>query len=1072
MPSMTNRTKTGRQYWRSLDEIADTPEFREFMHHEFPAGAADVLDSEARRHFLKIMAASMALAGLGLSGCRRWPQEKIAPYAKRPAGRIPGKPVYYATAVSLNGVTSGLLATSMDGRPIKVDGNPDHPINAGRSDAFDQASVLGLYDPDRSRAVRKGGELSSWSAFIQEMGQRLETHERTRGAGLAVLSEATSSPTEIALKNKLLKRFPQARWYEYEPLANDQEVAGAELAFGKPYRPLYELQEAKVIVSLDADFLFGHRAAVKHIRDFSNGRRLGVSEQVDRGDETMNRLHCFEAPLTLTGANADWRSAVRSADVVLVAAWLAARILGAASLRKLEEEPAAAAVLTPDLVAHLEAALADLQAHPGASVVMAGPRQPGEVHLLAHLMNAALRNVGKTVNYTAQADAVRQMQSLSDLAKAMADGTVKTLVTIGGNPVYDAPADVDFAALLKNVELTVHFGEYFDETGTLCDWHVNRAHYLEAWGDGRSWGGSLTIAQPLIQPLFDGRSTIELLAFMAKDDQTDGEQLVRRSFTEMTGAVDPERLWRRTLHDGLLPGSAFTLETPAVRSAALPAAAAVLHERWAGEDRSGMEVVFAPDYSVYDGRFANNGWLQELPDPITKLTWDNAAECSPATASTLGLDNGDMIRITVGDRSVETAVIVVPGQADGTLTLRLGYGRKFEGLVCRGSGFDFYPLRTAEAAGFGTAGAQKIRGHYKLATTQDHHAIDVQSVGGEGLQQRLPSIFREATLAEYKEHPDFARHRTHVVHRLSLWDETNLEGAQYAWAMSIDLNACVGCSACVVACQAENNIPIVGKEQVSMGREMHWMRIDRYFAFGEADASRPDVSRLRSVALQPVPCMMCENAPCEQVCPVAATVHDKSGLNVMIYNRCVGTRYCSNNCPYKVRRFNYFDWHRRPPYRERPGVLLEVEASYYKRQQAAADPLLQMQFNPEVTVRMRGIMEKCTYCVQRIQTAKIDAKNEWVKLPAGDPRRADTRIPIADGTIVTACQQACPANAIVFGDLNDSQSEVSKLRRSGRSYQMLEELNNKPRTTYLAKVWNRPGDAHEDEGHSGGGHHG
>ncbi|MHC4787182.1 MAG: 4Fe-4S dicluster domain-containing protein, partial [Planctomycetota bacterium] len=632
-------------------------------------------------------------------------------------------------------------------------------------------------------------------------------------------------------------------------------------------------------------------------------------------------------------------------------------------------------------------------------------------------------------------------------------------VIIGGNPVYDAPADLDFAAALGQVRTSVHLSLYDNETSRLCTWHVPRAHELESWGDARAWDGTIGVIQPLILPLFEGLSPIELLAVMANDDKTTGHDIARRTFGEGTAAPDVERLWRRTLHDGYKAGSAHSTATTSVLDAAATTAVEDLWQSWTPPAGDAFELVFVQDACVHDGRLANNGWLQELPDPLTKLTWDNAVCLGPRAAERLRIDTGDMVRISRAGRAVEAAVCVVPGQHSESVTLNLGYGRQRAGLVGNGAGFDFYPLRTSDAMGIADGAViEKIQGSYEFAVTQDHHPVD--TIGGRGTADRLPTILREGTLQEYRRDPKFAKHRAHVVHRLSLWNEPGGGASEYAWGMSIDLSACTGCSACVVACQAENNIPVVGKDQVRRGRELQWIRVDRYF---KGDPESPE-----AVGVQPVPCMHCETAPCEQVCPVAATTHDDDGLNVMIYNRCVGTRYCSNNCPYKVRRFNYFDYQKRAPVRDTG--LLDVDPKYFVRPQSDANLLQQMQFNPEVTVRSRGVMEKCTFCVQRIADAKISAKNEWVKMSEAE-KRANPRVTVPDGELTTACAQACPAQAIVFGDLNDPGSRVAALRADDRSYEMLEELNTKPRTTYLAKLRNPapdlapPAPAHDGDGH-------
>ncbi len=1049
MPSVDQQPPHGKAYWRSLDELADTPAFREFLHREFPAGAADLIDSGQRRQFLKIMGASLALAGLGLGGCRRWPKEKITPFAHRPPGRVPGLPLHYATSMELGGVASGLLVTSYDGRPIKVEGNPEHPTSRGATDALAQASVLGLYDPDRSRNLMTvaGGQrtTSSWRAFDEWAGKEFQrlADANAKGAGLAVLSEATSSPSVNDLKRRLLARLPRATWHEYEPINNDHELAGSTGVFGSPHRTHYAFERAKIIVSLDSDFLHIHPAAVKHTRDFAATRRA------DDPQRTMSRLYVFEPGYSLTGANADHRFPVRGADVGIVLGLIAKRLMGelrpSSSIAQQRFEQTTPADVGVEQAA-FDRMIEDLDSHRGESLVVAGRRQPAEVHALTHAINEHLGNFGSTVSFSTLPDAQAHLASITDLVNNMAAGAVETLVMLGGNPVYDAPADLEFAHHLGRVPTSIHLSLYDDETSKRSTWHLPRAHYLESWSDARAFDGTLGVVQPIIAPLFGGRTPIELLATISADRLSEGQAIVRRTFASLGRFPDVDRSWKRTLHEGFLAASPSARQ-PKIRRKGLGDFVGDIWQRWPGPESEGFELAFAPDASVYDGRFANNGWLQELPDPLTKLTWDNAVLMSPRAARELGVTTGDMVTLTHQGRSVKAAVCVMPGQHARSVTLALGYGRRDIGVIAQDAGFDFYPLRTTDAMGFALGAVIEPTGAtYELAQTQDHHALD--TISGRGAQERLPSIFREATRQEYLDKPGFANdhHHTgaHVVHRLSLWDENTVQGAQYRWGMSIDLNACTGCSACMVACQAENNIPIVGKDQVKRGRELHWIRVDRYFKGN--DPERPE-----AIALQPVPCMMCENAPCEQVCPVAATTHDADGLNVMIYNRCIGTRYCSNNCPYKVRRFNYFDYHKREPVRE--GGALHVTADYYTRPQTDTHPLKQMQFNPEVTVRSRGVMEKCTYCIQRISAAKITAKNAWMKL-SDDQKREDLRVTIPDGSLTTACAQACPAGAIVFGDLGDPGSSVAALRGHERSYEMLEELNTKPRTTYLAKLRN------------------
>jgi len=1039
--SSINNKPTGREYWRSLDELADTEEFRDFLYREFPAGATEMVNSTERREFLRIMGASFALAGMGLAGCRRWPKETIVPFARRPEGRAPGMPTYYATSMEHGGVASGLLVTSFDGRPTKIEGNPEHPMNRGATDAWSQASVLELYDPDRSRHIMRRDGDQRKRVNRDELHGWARTHfDGLAGSGLAFLAEASDSPSMLDMRTRLLERFAGATWYEYEPVNHDNEIAGAKAAFGAPWRPQYRFDRAKIIVSLDADFLSTNPSAVRNTRQFAASRRIN-----DPGG-SMSRLYVLESGFSLTGANADTRLMVRSADVAPIAAHLAARLVPDAAPAE-GTQTATATTLGIDQSA-LDAIVSDLETHRGEGLVVAGPRQPAEVHALAHLINDRLGNVGKTVDYTALPDARSSRDSIAALGREMTAGKITTLVIIGGDPVYNAPADVDMGSVLKSgTTTTIHLSLYDNETSQQCTWHVPRAHYLEAWSDARAWDGTWCVVQPLIEPLMGGISAIELLAMISDDHVTAGYDIVRRTMSESARRSDFESLWRRTLHDGFLAGSAATLQPLKVGRDVGATACESIWQHWTPASEGTFELVFVPDVKVFDGRYANNGWLQELPDPLTKLTWDNAVLIGVDAAERLRVETGDLVRLSHGGREITAAALVMPGQHPGSVTLSLGYGQAL-GAISDGAGFNFYLLRTADGMGFATgASIDPAGGSYTLAVTQHHHAID--SVAGQGTQKRLPSLFREATLDEYRKNPGFANdpHHTgvHVPHRLSLWEENNLDGAQYAWAMSIDLNACTGCSACVIACQAENNIPIVGKDQVKRGREMHWLRVDRYFK-----GQNPAVPE--AAVMQPVPCMMCENAPCEQVCPVAATTHDKDGLNVMIYNRCVGTRYCSNNCPYKVRKFNYFDYAKRRPVRE--GGILHVQPDYYTRPQTDTNPLRQLQFNPEVTIRSRGVMEKCTYCIQRISDAKISAKNAWVKLSPQDKAR-DRRVTVADDSFTTACAQACPAQAIVFGDKNDPDSGVTAKFKNKRTYQMLEEINTKPRTRYQARIRNQ-----------------
>ena len=1032
MPSV-KPTMTGRQYWRSLDELADTPAFRAFVEREFPEGTWEQCGPATRRQFLKVMGASFALAGL--TSCR-WPEEKIVPYARRPEGRNPGVPVQYATAFELGGVATGLLVTSYDGRPIKIEGNPLHPYSGGAANAIMQASILDLYDPDRSRRIirrERGRETTqTWDDFVGFARPHFAALRQQGGKGLCVLSEISSSPSLADMRERFLKAFPEAKWYEYEPIHRDNEINGFILAFGRAYRAHYHLDRAKVIVCLDADLLMTHPAALQYARDFAEGR------QPDGQDAEINRLYAIESVLSVTGSVADQRYPVRSAEVPTVVRRLLLELANRGlampwlsdSLRSRLESVTKGLPPTPFVSQIAE----DLLANKGRCIIAAGPRQADDVHAIVHLLAAALGCIGRTTTFTEEPTARGKRATLDDfaiLAEDMKAGRVETVVILGGNPVFDGGPDIDFATALGGVRTTIRLGLYDDETSYHSTWHVPRAHFLESWGDARAYDGTVSIIQPLIDPLYEGKTPIELVAAMMDDPTVRGYDIVRRTFRQQFAVDgDVEAAWRKALHDGVIENTRWPPVVPAVRTG--------VESAWIARDSngrdpspaSGFEVVFVPGHNTYDGRFANNAWLQELPDPITKLTWDNAALISPADAAGLGARTGDVLRLEREDRAVEIGIVVLPGQAAGSITLSLGYGRRRAGRVGDGVGVDVNALRRSplvalERTGvltktvgaswgyesfFGGVRATRTNRFHEFAVTQDHHTID--KVGLEERQRRVGGpgevgeVVREATIVHYREHPDFAKHAVHVPELNQLFaDPVAYDG--HKWAMAIDLNRCTGCSACVVACQAENNIPVVGKDQVIRRRIMHWMRIDRYFKGG------PDNP---SVIYQPMACVHCENAPCEQVCPVAATVHDSDGLNVMVYNRCVGTRYCSNNCPYKVRRFNYFNLHKDLP------------------------ETVKMMFNPDVTVRSRGVMEKCTYCLQRIRQAKIRARNEKREL--------------LDGEVVPACAQTCPTGAIVFGDLNDPESRVRGLIADPRSYAVLAELNVRPRTHYLAKLRN------------------
>jgi MoCo/4Fe-4S cofactor protein with predicted Tat translocation signal len=1024
-----------KRYWRSLDEIRETPEFRTLVEREFPGRTWETLAPATRRQFLKVMGASIALAGL--AGCR-WPVEKIVPFA-RPAGYTPGSPLQFTTAMETGGVAQGLLVTSYDGRPIKIEGNPNHPHSRGASDSFAQASVLELYDPSRSRSVvrRDGGRrsLTDWDAFESFARDRFGTIRRNGGAGLRVLSEATSSPSTLSMRDLFIQTFPQARWVEYEPISRDNERAGSTLAFGRPYRTHMDLEKADVIVCLDADILMTHPASIRHARDFAAGRRAD--------DGGMNRLYVIEATHSVTGSVADHRFPVSQGSIPHVLGRLAGELYRQGLAGPEGRVPSEMDFFSGPHPAYpfLRNIAEDLLRNRGKGVIVTGPRVPAEIHALVHLLNDLLGNVGSTVHYTAEPDPDRpsHVQAIQSLADEIRSGRVETLLILGGNPAYDAPADVEFAKALDQVPVAVRLGLFEDETSRACAWHLPRAHYLESWGDARAYDGAISIVQPLIAPLYQGRTPIEVLSLATNDSLSKGYDVVRRTLASRMNASDFEAAWSAALNEGIVPDTAFAATVPgpvnvpailgqfaALTIAPTPDSSGGNAGGSSGAISSGssdLEIIFSQDMKVYDGRFANNSWLQELPEPMTKLTWDNAALIAPSTAASLGIKADDVVTLRYRGRSLDLPVYVMPGEAAGTVAVSLGYGRTAAGDVGDKVGGDTYLLRTSGALHFdrGLTLAPAGRKH-KLACTQEHHAIDL--VGLRAMNRRVGELVRSADLTTYKKNPEFAKESGESPPAVSLWKEPDLTSG-HQWGMSIDLSSCIGCGACALACQAENNVPVVGKAEVLRSREMHWLRIDRYFTGDPEDPA---------VVHQPVACVQCENAPCEQVCPVNATVHSHEGLNQMVYNRCVGTRYCSNNCPYKVRRFNWFNNHRN---------LTEIE---------------KMVYNPDVTVRSRGVMEKCTYCVQRIETVKISSKN------AGRE--------IRDGEIVPACAQACPTRAIVFGDLSDKSSKVLKLHGHPRSYGMLAEINTQPRTLYMARLTNPTDGLEKAPGGSGEEHEG
>jgi molybdopterin-containing oxidoreductase family iron-sulfur binding subunit len=991
-----------RTYWRSLGQLEERPESQAFLEREFQEGASELPEGVTRREMITLLGASMSLAGL--AGCRR-PVEEIVPFVTAPEEIVPGVPRYYATTMPFRRSAYGLIVESHEGRPTKIEGNPSHPSTLGASSSRVQASVLGLYDPDRSQSVTLKGERKSWNDFVTAWGELSKAHAGD-GAGLAVLSESFSSPTQARLASEFRARYPRAIWATYEAVSDENRLAGLRSATGRDLDLMLRIDQASVILALDADPLLTDPEMIRHARGFAAGRRAGVS------GGAMNRLYAVEGVYSLTGAMADHRLRLESRQIAPFLAALAARLVPPAA-------GAASPAGVPGVDARwLDALAKDLLANRGKGLIIAGERQPAAVHAAVCALNTSLGNTGKTVSYYETRDAaLPSVSSLASLVSAMNGGTVQTLVVLGGNPVFDAPADLDFASAMAKVPHAIALGHSVDETSSKAEWHVPRAHYLESWGDARAVGGTLSVVQPLILPLFGGKSPVEVLGLMVGGKDRPGYDILRDTWKPILGEADFDGKWNRVLHDGLLAGSELPEVVPAFTAQSL-----VELSNLTGSP-GGLEIVFLPSPSLHDGRFANDAWLQELPDPLTKLTWDNPALVSPKTAEMLALASGEVVRLDHAGRSLELPVWILPGMADGVVAVTLGYGRPRAGRIGSGVGFDTFTVRASRAPGFESGATLTRLGRtYPLSATQEHGSMEGRPVVRESTLTELRS--KPAVAAEQAEHAAGAEASEaprpagkevpgalgvfeEEPEHFSLWKQHTYDQG-HQWGMTIDLNACIGCNACMTACQSENNVPVVGKAQVAKGREMHWIRVDRYFS-GEPD-DNPEM------VFQPIPCMQCEDAPCEQVCPVAATVHDAQGLNVMVYNRCIGTRYCSNNCPYKVRRFNFFNFTKDTP------------------------NILKLAMNPDVTVRARGVMEKCTYCTQRINRVKIDARL------AGREVR--------DGDVKTACQQACPASAIEFGDIRDGSSRVGKAKADPRNYALLDELNTKPRTTYLAKVRN------------------
>ena len=1010
----------GKRYWRSLDELADTPEFKDWLHREFPQGAGEFEDGVSRRHFVKIMSASFALAGLGImgAGCRR-PEEKLEPFGQQPENYTFGEPEYYATAMPTRTGAVPLVVKSYEGRPIKIEGNALYPGSNGGTDCYAQASILNLYDPDRAKRFTKDRKTVSCEEALKFLDDLSAKFSANQGEGLAFLAESGTSPSRARLQKLIAGKFPKSQWFTYDAIDSGIHQRAATQAFGRPVRPIYHFDKARVILSLDCDFLGTEDDAHDHIRRFVKSRNPG---------DSMSRLYVVESLFTLTGASADHRMRVPASTLSKVADEMFAQVTGS----------------VPFLQRWISDCVKDLLAHRGQVLVVAGQRQPMEVHLLAHAINSALGAIGNTLTLLPTTEmAGTDLKSLDGCA-------ADTLVILGGNPVYHLNWSPK-----QRPKTVVRLGYYEDETAEKSDWNFPAAHYLESWGDATTSDGMLVPIQPLIQPLFGGLTELEFLARIAGESRTNPHGIVRATF------AGSEEAWKQFLFNGFLADSApkpvigrFSAKIPPIKDLA-PAT-------------GNLDVIFHRDAKMDDGRYANNGWMQELPDPVTKMTWDNAVLVSRKTARELDVQNGDVVEITLNGRRVRGPIWTQPGMADYSLGLALGYGREGAGRVGAGVGFNAYKIFSGKYIETG-ATVHKTGETRLIACTQNHWSMEGR-----------PAV-REANLEEFSKDPNFAKqmHEKEPPVVAPLYpnplDEAK-KTALHQWGLTVDLTACVGCGTCVVACQSENNIPIVGKDQIHRGREMHWMRIDRYYTAPPATKSVADEFQKDSAQQfeawiddvqavnQPVMCQMCEAAPCENVCPVSATSHDQEGLNVMTYNRCIGTRYCSNNCPYKVRRFNYLDFNKRPladlkgPLYPTP-LLHRTDGkwdllSWWKHPERSGMrhedewDLIRMAKNPDVTVRMRGVMEKCTYCVQRIQKAEIAQK---VKAGASD----NVKLKESEGTIPkTACQQACPAGAIVFGDISDPNSTVSGLKRNARNYALLGDLLVKPRTTYLARIRN------------------
>ncbi len=1014
---------------------ASRPIYIKGLAQEDEAGFQPILDDEFpdrkglleidRRSILKFLGGALALAGLP-SGCRFLTPRKIVPFVQQPQDAQAGVARMYASSAQRGGYGIGLLVTNNDGRPTKLDGNPNHGSSLGSIDSKTQAEILNLYDPDRLKLPTMNGEPVAWKEVLAACRAALD--KSVDGSGVTLLTEAVGSPSYAAQIKSLLAKYPKLTWRQYESASRDNVREGARLAFGQDVDTVHSFAKANVVVALDANFIFEGPGNVRYSRDLMSRRHPDAVGG-------MTRIYAFESQPTLVGVVSDHRVRVKASQFFALAQGIAAAV-GVPGAVSSAPAPADKKVL--------DAAVKDLIANKGKSIVIVGEHQAPEVHALVHAINSTLGNFGQTIALTEPviAKPFNAAAEIAGLAADMASAKVRTLLIFGGNPVYEAPGDIDFAKLIERTPLSFHLSIMPTETGMLTTYELPMNHFLESWGDAKGHDGTVAVVQPQIEMLYDSRSEIELIDAFVGLSRT-GKEIVESTHKLSATA------WRDVLAGGVIP----TAEKASLILSPVPGIASTLR---APGDKGALELVIAPDPHIHEGRNANNSWLQELPKPITKLTWDNALLVSYATAKNLGIGQGekklgvipyyggaDLVKLTVDGRSIEVPVWVNLGMADGVMVLHQGYGRSRSGVVGtktdeeHGGGFNANFLRSSKSGSIVSATVERTGKRYTLANTQYHNTIDTSVVDNDRELIKETTVTMLAAGKPFGKEPEGAKAEnaklkpkdgatpTEADKQLpSAYDGVDFKNnpdSNYQWAMTIDLSLCTGCNACVMACQSENNISTVGKEQVKRGRAMHWIRIDRYYRGTSTDIGMgPEMIDRDNPPMyfQPVTCMQCEQAPCEPVCPVAATVHSHEGLNQMVYNRCVGTRYCSNNCPYKVRRFNFLHFTKK---------VEEI-------------PVLKMLQNPEVTVRGRGVMEKCTYCVQRINTSRVTAKKEG-------------RL-VADGEIQTACQVACPGRAIIFGDKRDPANAVSKSRSDKRNYLLLEETNTRPRTSYLSRVRN------------------